>query len=299
MTVEGRNQVLVLGGSSYIGRHLVGRMSPDRCIATYFRAPIDGGVYFDALSMSLSQVIDRPQDISHAVILLGDTKPDSCAANVPCSQALNVSSIKSILGYLRQWRIKPVFTSSESVFDGRKGDYIECDEPRPILTYGRQKIEMEGHIRDNFDHYIIARLALNYGTQRGDGTLFTSWLDAIEAGRAIYCAYDQVCSPIHVEDTVEALVRLMEGNFDGIFHVAGTKAFSKVELNAVLLNQLKEYSTVQAEVVACSIHDFKVRERHPMNISMRPDKLVRATGVQIRDVETSCKTIVEGAYCNR
>ena len=189
-------KVLVLGGSGYLGRHLWAGLGTDRAIVTYYSKPIYGGVYFNSLSMNLADIVEMPEAISHAVILLGDTDPETCAADITKSQALNVDSIKRILEHLKCWRIKPVFTSSEFVFDGTKGNYVESDPVNPILVYGRQKVELERYLQDRFDEFIIVRLAKVFGAQRGDGTLFMNWLDDIEQRRTIYCAHDQVFSPI-------------------------------------------------------------------------------------------------------
>lgn len=272
------------------------RLDPGRAIATYYSKPIDHSVRFDSLSMSLSDVVEEPESISHAVILMGDVDPESCAADVGRSNALNVDSIKSVIDYLRHWRIKPVFASSEFVFDGTKGGYLEDDPVSPILTYGRQKVAIEEYLRDSCEEYVIVRLAKVFGRQGQDGTLFTKWIDAIQRSQTIYCAYDQVFSPIYVEDVVAAIIRLIEMDCNGLFHLSSLKPFSRIELLEMLLAQIGEYSSVQTNVVPCSIHDFDLREKRPLNVSMRPDKLVRSVGAVIRDVEDICGEIVRAAF---
>jgi dTDP-4-dehydrorhamnose reductase len=246
--------------------------------------------------MRLSDLAGLPGSVSHAVVLLGDTKPESCAADIQQSHAVNVESIKSVLGQLSAWGVKPVFTSTESVFDGTQGGYAESDTPYPILTYGRQKVEIEEYLQERFEEFLIARLALTFGSLPGDGTIFTGWLDSIEAEETVRCAYDQVCSPIHIDDLVEALVRLIELDCNGIFHVAGPKAHSKLQLFQILLAELGDDLSVEPKVVPCSIHDFKVLEKRPLNVSMRPDKLVDATGVNISDVHAACREMVRSRF---
>lgn len=278
---------LILGGSSYVGQHLWTTLGTDKAIPAYYSQPIHGGVYFDSLSMNLADIIEMPEAISHAVILLGDTNPETCAADITKSRALNVDSIKRILEYLKSWRIKPVFISSEFVFDGTKGNYVESDPVNPILVYGRQKVEIERYLQDRFDEFIVVRLAKVFGAQRGDGTLFMNWLNDIEQCRIIYCARDQVFSPIYIDDAVAAIIRLIESDCNGTFHLSGHRPFSRLGL----LNILLAYVGEQTEVIPCSIHDFGLAEKRPLNVSMRPDKLVRITGLQIGDVERHCKNI--------
>lgn len=284
-----RDKILILGGSSFVGRHLFARLGSERAMATYCRRPIDGGVHFDSLSMNLSDIIKDPKVISHAVVLLGDTNPDTCAADRARSQALNVDSIKAILDTLRAWRIKPIFTSSEFVFDGTKGNYTEEDSPNPILTYGRQKLEIERYLQSTGDDFIVLRLAKVYGAKRGDRTLFTRWMEDIEQGRPIRCASDQVFSPIHVEDVADGVLLSIRHGCKGIFHLCGSQAFSRIRLLEILMETMKDFLVRPCCVIPCSIHDFSLVEKRPMDVSMKPDKLVRAVGLRIREVMEMCR----------
>ena len=245
--------------------------------------------------MTLSDVVEAPEEISHAIILLGITKPDSVAADVGFSNALNVDGIKSIVDQLEHWQITPVFASTESVFDGLKGNYVETDPANPILTYGRQKVEIESYLQETCDEFIVLRLARVLGSQRGDGTLFDEWLDAIERRERIYCAYDQVSSPIYIEDVVTAIISLMDNGYSGIFHLSNHQSFSRLELLEMLVAGLAERPSVRPEIVPCSIRDLDLRENRPLDISMRPDKLVAAIDLPITAVERVCLDVLRNS----
>lgn len=293
-----RDRILILGGSSYVGRHLSVRLGSARAIATYNGHPTANGVHFDALSMRVSNIIETPERISHTIILLGDTDPETCAADPERSNALNVESIKRIIDDILRMGIKPVFTSSEFVFDGTKGNYVESDPVNPILLYGQQKVEIEQYLQECCDDYVIVRLAKVFGAQRGDGTLFTNWLDAIEQGRTIRCAQDQVFSPVYIADVVGGIIRLIETDGSGVFHLSNRTPFNRLALLEMLLSCVNDVSPVEAEVVPCSIHDFDLMEKRPLDVSMVPDKFIAATGFQIGDVQTVCRDIVERAFRN-
>ncbi|GAF90443.1 unnamed protein product, partial [marine sediment metagenome] len=141
------SKILILGGSSLMGRSIAAALGPRRIVATYCSREIDGGVFFDARSMSLPDILKPADKFSHALILLGDTKPDSCISDPVRSRALNVDALKNILQYLRDQKIVPVFFSTEAVFDGKTGIYRENDQPNPLMLYAQQKLEIESHIR--------------------------------------------------------------------------------------------------------------------------------------------------------
>ena len=139
-------KILILGGSGYVGRHLFKKLGAQRAIATYHNRFLEGGVHFDSLNMNLSQIVKDASDISHAVILLGDIYPHSCAVDPQKSNKLNIASIQKIIDDLTKWNIKSIFASSEYLFDGEKGYYREDDPPTPILLYGKQKLAIENYL---------------------------------------------------------------------------------------------------------------------------------------------------------
>jgi dTDP-4-dehydrorhamnose reductase len=280
-------RILVVGGSSFLGRRLLARLGPARALGTYCRAPIPDGVQFDALTMDLDAVLTAPEEFSHAVLLLGNTRIVSCAEDPERSEQLNVAALQRLIRRLAQRGITPVFTSSDAVFDGAKGGYTEEDAPNPVVTYGRQKLAVERFLAEQGPPHLIVRLTKLAGTERGDGSLFTAWLDQIERGETIRCAYDQRLSPIDVEDAVEAICRLIESDAQGVFHAGGPRAYSRLDLLQLLLSRVR----VPAKVVPCRLRDVPLPETPPLDVSLNSEKLMRTTGLRPHRIETICRII--------
>jgi dTDP-4-dehydrorhamnose reductase len=286
-------KILILGGSSFVGSCFFSLVGPSGAVATFCSHPIEKGVYFDALKMQLSDIIANPQYFSHAIILLGNTDPDSCARDVAGSTYLNVFCIQRILEQLKIFRIIPVFISTEAVFDGKKGDYVETDPINPILTYGQQKGQIEDHIKKTVEKFIIVRLARVFGSHRADGTLFTSWLDQIQRNDNIYCARDQIFSPIHVDEVCEGLIRLIKNDCEGVFHLSNNDGYSRLDMLKLTLRCYREYAHESVKIIERNLDEFPALEKRPLNISMRPDKIIKATGVQLRSLDFHCSKIVK------
>ena len=292
-----KSKILVLGADSYLGKHLVPWLGVGRSVGTYFFTAIEGARLFDAMTMNLDEVVEEQDSISHAVILYGDTKPDSCAEEIEKSHALNVESIKAVIDWLLNHGIKPVFTSTESVFDGSKGNYVESDKASPVHPYGRQKVEIEQYLQTRCNDYIIVRLGRILGSQRGDGTLLDGWLDEIEQGRTIYCAHDQIFSPVYVDDVVEGITRLIDLDCAGLFHLSNPKPYSRLEILQALMVQAKKYiGTDDAKVVPCRINDLGLPSIRPLDISMVSDKLVKSTCINLTEIPEVCEKMAKGAY---
>ena len=104
---------------------------------------------------------------------------------------MNVEDIKRLILGLIELEIKPVFTSTDQVFDGTKGDYSESDSTNPLSTYGQQKVEIELFLSTLEKEYLLLRLSKIYGIDPDDGTFFSGWLNAIRQGLPIRCAVDE------------------------------------------------------------------------------------------------------------
>lgn len=253
-----------------------------RACATFHENPIPDGVPFDAMTTSIAELLGDPAEFCHAVILLGFSNPDACAKNPEYSHALNVGRTTAIVDEMRTFGVTPVFVSSESVFDGEKGNYVETDATRPILLYGTEKLEVERHIRNGCDDYLILRLARVYGTDAGDGTLFTRMLESLATNEDMVCATDQIFSPIHVEEVVEILVRLMDGRHSGLYHVAGRDALSRRQMLDILLAHYRSAGrSFTGTIRECRLRNIPSLEPRPVNVSMVPDKVIAATGVEL------------------
>ncbi len=286
--------VLVVGASSFVGRRLMARLGP-RALGTYASCPAPGLVHFDATGSRLEALL-AGRDFSHAVLLLGDTRPDSCFADCRRSQAVNVDGLRRVVDALLAAGVTPVFTSSEFVFDGERGGYRETDPAEPILLYGRQKLEVERYLQAHAPHAPIFRLAKIYGTTPGDGTLFSAWLQALQDGkRSFTVAADQRFSPVCLDDVVEILVRAVESGAQGLYHLAGPQAMSRLELFELLLGLLPDALREGVAVVPCSIRDFPLAEPRPLDVSLRVDKLVADFGCHLVTPEEGCRALLAAA----
>ena len=80
-------------------------------------------------------------------------------------------------------------------------------------------------------------------------------------------------------------------DLSGVYHVANEKPWSRLEM----LRALIEASDSQAKVIECSIKDFDFLDHRPLDLSMSPAKMVAATGLKPKSVESSCLELLENA----
>lgn len=290
-----KEKILIIGASGYIGRHLFSYLGTDRAIATYNNHPVDDGIYFDATRMRISDILKQNDSVQHGVILLGMTNPNSCIERLGESTAINVTAIKDIIDELLELKIKPVFISTESVFDGNLGDYTESDVTNPILTYGKQKMEVEDYLEYVAEDYTILRLSNVVGDKTRDKTLFTSWIEDFKTKNSIRCARDQRFSPVYINDVIDAIQHSINNSLNGTFHVSGPEGLSRLQLLEILISKFRRRKQLDIDVQPCSIHDFPVIEKRPLDVTMLADKLIKHTGLSFLHPREICDRVIFNA----
>src|SRR6056297_800637 len=69
---------------------------------------------------------------------------------------------------------KFIYISTDSIFDGRKGNYSEKDEPSPLNIYAKTKLQGERVIRESHLSYYILRLNI-IGQNSSRGNSLFEW----------------------------------------------------------------------------------------------------------------------------
>ena len=60
-------------------------------------------------------------------------------------------------------RLRLVHYSTNYVFDGKKGEYLETDSPNPLSVYARSKLRGERTVAAATDDYYLMRTAVIFG----------------------------------------------------------------------------------------------------------------------------------------
>ena len=161
----------------------------------------------------------RPQAVVHTAYR--ETGAEAHDVNVAGSR--NVARAAAEIG------VRLVHVSTDLVFDGMLGrPYTEEDEPRPIIDYGRQKLDAERAVGEICPGALIVRTSLIYGGDEPSRHEQIA-LDAA-AGRATMKFFsDELRSPVQVGDLAQVLLELAESDVAGILHVAGADAVDRYE----------------------------------------------------------------------
>lgn len=221
--------VWITGARGLIGNYLVqtaGEFAPGCNVIGLAREQCDLSDFnaVDALFRS-----SPPRFVIHCAAL--SRSPD-CQADPALAHRLNVGVTSHLAGLAGD--IPFIFLSTDLVFDGRKGGYIETDTPNPLSIYAETKLEAEHAVIRNPRHAVV-RTSLNGGTSPSRNRGFNEEMRrAWQEGRKLTLFTDEFRSPIPAMVTARALWELVERYVPGVYHLAGSERVSRWRLGELL-----------------------------------------------------------------
>ena len=155
--------------------------------------------------------------------------PDICEKAPDLARRTNVEAT-AFLAERLPVDCRLIFISTDLVFDGLKGCYIESDPPAAINKYAATKIEAEEAVKTRAGS-VIVRMALLYGPPAAFPGGFTAWMRGrLEAGQEVPLYTDQFRTPVYAGDVAQALRLLIEKEpRSSVYHVGGAERVSRWE----------------------------------------------------------------------
>ncbi len=269
-------QTAIIGATGFLGRNFLSgyrKLRPDTVGTS--RSGKEGLIDLDLLSADI-----RPLKLAgckEALIFSSMCGMLACEQDQVLSHRVNVEGTLHLVRQLAAAGIKPVFFSSEIVFDGMSGGYDERALCRPCNAYGRQKVEAEDGIKQICagGNYLIVRLSKIFSLIKGDGTLLDEMASILHRGGVVQAAADQKIAPTLVTDLVQVVAMLQMNNVTGVIHVSSSEVWSRYELALAMAAQMK---VDPAMVKKISLDDLKEPYARPKDPSMDTSKLKSVIG---------------------
>jgi dTDP-4-dehydrorhamnose reductase len=258
--------VWITGSGGLIGSHLAKTAStfaPGWPVAALTRQQLEL-TDFDAVTRAFTA--HRPTVVIHGAAL---SRAAACQANPALAERVNLSVTRHLCELARA--IPFVFFSTDLVFDGRQGNYLETDAPHPLSVYAETKIQAEALVLKNPRHTVI-RTSLNAGVSpTGDKSFTEQMRNAWKRGETLKLFADEFRSPIPAAVTARAVWELVRQNQPGLYHLAGSERLSRWGIGQLLA---KRWPDVRANMEPSSIKDFAGPPR-PADTSLNCAKLQR------------------------
>ncbi|HEX2524673.1 MAG TPA: SDR family oxidoreductase [Terriglobia bacterium] len=286
--------ILVTGVSGFLGWNLA------RCLQANYRVY---GTYLDhqisspgveTLAFDLAELAKipklcetiRPRLIVHAAAY---ANPDYCELHHKEALTLNTFATRELAKAASRLGCKLIYMSTDFVFDGKKGDYSEADDPAPINYYGKTKFLGELEISNNCSNYVTVRIATLYG--RGNGTQLNFFekleQEALRKER-LRCIADQYRTFLFIEDAVQSIVQLVEKGLKGLFHLGGPERASRYEFAEKLCAAAGLPVSLLEKVFLSEVGLAAVR---PKDCSLNSNKIKTSLGLQLTSLDAALEKL--------
>jgi len=225
----------------------------------------------------------RPDAIVHCAAA---TNVDWCEDNPKQAEAINVQASAVLAETASTMNARFVYVSTDAVFDGQKGDYVETDKPAPLNVYARSKLAGERETMRRNPASTVTRVNI-YGWNAQDKDSLAEWvLRRLEDGLQVPGFTDVFFTPILVNDLVPVLFSMLKQELVGVYHVAGSEKISKFEF-------ARRVATVfgfdPARVTPCQVKDMNLRAARPLDVSLNTQKIRIALGRSMPDVDSGLR----------
>jgi dTDP-4-dehydrorhamnose reductase len=229
-------KALVIGASGLIGEALM-RTYPfvQTCIGTTYEQKID-----DLLPLNISNIeaIHKTlKTVQPNVVILCAANPnvDYCEREPEITRITNVIGVQNVTEVCKFSDIKLIFFSSDYVFDGNNGPYLESAIPNPVCVYGQQKLEAEKIVlHSSSTKNLVLRVTGVFGEERRQKNFVYRVINTLKNNKALLVPNDQYGNPTLSDDLTNAVWMLIKKNTRGIFHLAGPTLMNRLEFTKLI-----------------------------------------------------------------
>ncbi len=150
------------------------------------------------------------------------TNVDACETERQKAWTVNVIGVENLVHVCRLIEAHLIQFSTDYVFDGNDGPYIETAMPHPIGYYGKTKLASENVCVGSQIDYTIIRTNVLYGATRTLKADFVMWvLKKLGEEKPFSVVYDQFSNPTLIDDLAYLVEKIIQTRQTGIFHSGG------------------------------------------------------------------------------
>ncbi len=264
-------KLLITGGTGMLGSHLVrlaAESAETEIHATFHVAKPNFQKVFWHYADARSGVREWIKKIepTHIIHTMAISQPDVCEQDKMEAWRVNVGVTKEIAEYASRAGARLIYTSTDMVFDGERGNYEETDETNPVNFYGDTKLEGEQIVKEMVKDIVIARLSLLYGYNLNGGTSFFSMLaDAIKKNEPIKLFRDQIRTMLSLDNAARCLLELVDHKYEGLLHIGGATAMDRYTFGKLAA---KHFGTNSEMLESIVMKDARLMAKRPRDVSL-------------------------------
>jgi dTDP-4-dehydrorhamnose reductase len=216
-------KALVIGAGGLVGFALLNALTQRNhtAIAISRRSLHPAITALDASNFTSISELVKAEQIDWVFYPAGWAWVDGCEQDPEKAYFDNVTIPVMIAELAQQAGAGFMYFSSEYVFDGRDGPYVEEDRPNPLSIYGQTKRAAEVQLLSQGFKALVVRTTVVYGAELQRKNFVYQLLRRVGSKEAVVVPCDQISTPTYVPDLATACVECAERGITGIINITG------------------------------------------------------------------------------
>ena len=225
----------------------------------------------------------KPTNLVHCAAA---TNVDWCEDHPREAEEVNVQATSFVAEIASEVGSGLVYISTDSVFDGKRGNYSEASQPAPLNVYAKSKLRGEQEAIRRHPAALLARVSI-YGWNAQHKQCLAEWiLRQLAEGKKVDGFTDVHFSPMLVNDFAEVLMAMLNRQLSGVYHVVGAERISKYEFARRVA---MAFGFEPGRVVPTRLVDASLRAARPLDVSLNTEKVRLALGRAMPDVDAGLR----------
>ena len=282
-------KILVTGSYGQLGRSLFNYLKSNTEIFwTGRNIPLnENGFYLDICDrINLKGLISlyNPDILINLAAL---TNVDFCEKNSKIAKEINTNGVKNICDTFKG---KIIQLSTDYVFNGKNGPYVEEDEVSPISVYGKTKLEAENIVSSHNSDNLILRGNVLYDNCISSRASFLNWVvQSLREKTSIDVVDDQINNPTWAQSMAKVIGLCIKKEISGIYHWGDAEFVSRYKFAKMIA---KHYNLETELIKSKSTEELGQVAPRPLKSGLLSDKIIKELDIKQPSINECLNQII-------
>ena len=270
-------KILVTGSYGQLGRSLFNYLKSNvEIFWTGRKNPLQGNSFYldicDRINLKGLISLHNPDILINLAAL---TNVDFCEKNLALAREINTNGVRNICDTFKG---KIVQLSTDYVFDGKNGPYVEEDEVSPLSVYGKTKLEAENIVLSHNSDNLIIRGNVLYDNCLSTRASFLNWVvQSLREKTPINVVDDQINNPTWTQSMAKIIGLCVEKEISGIYHWGDAEFVSRYKFAKMIA---KHYNLDAELINPKSTEELGQVAPRPLKSGLLSDRIVEVLDIK-------------------
>ena len=283
-------KILITGAFGQLGASLCKTLSNESILATG-RSIVSSTKY-----KSIELDITNPKQVKGVIYkynpdiiihLAAMTDVDGCEKNPETAFDVNV---KATEGLIKNYNGKFIYISTDYVFDGEDGPYVEDDKVNPVSVYGKTKLYGENMVKNSDANWVILRSNIIFSYNDRTKASFVNWVvDSLKKQESIRVVNDQWNNPTWTNDLAKVILKIIEKDAIGLYHYGGRDYMNRFEFAKMIASSFGLDGSLISPITTS---ELKWLAQRPLKSGLNTKKIELDLGIEALPIQKALDEMV-------